>query len=133
MTLSKGFAQLRGATEANYGSLKMPLIRYTRSFRELEREIRPNPRTVEAPEAALETTEDETVKAHPLAWDACARCQLRGAYHDMFHCWGCEEAYHPLCISAIGADKPRDPRYHNFLCPGCAEDNTVLQLLTSDE
>ena len=132
MTPSKSYTQVEGSTEATR-PLMTPLISYTRSIRELERGTRTNPRTVGAPGLALEASEGEMVDAHPLARDVCPNCQLRGAYRDMFHCWGCEEAFHPLCISAIGAEKRRDPRYCNFLCPGCAENNAVLQLLANDE
>ena len=132
-TLSKSFAQLEGSTEDAHRPLMTPLISYTQSFRELKRETRTDPGTVGAPRLALEATKGEICNAHPLAWDVCRNCQLRGAYRDMFHCWGCEEAFHPLCISAIGAKKPRDPRYYDFLCPGCAENNVVLQLLANDE
>ena len=133
MTLSKSFVELETSAETTPRPLRTPLISYTRSFRELERATRTNPRTVGAPGLALEAAEGETSNAHPLAWDVCRNCQLRGAYRDMFHCWGCEEAFHPLCVSAIGAEKCRDPRYYDFLCPGCAENNVVLQLIANDE
>jgi hypothetical protein len=133
MTLSKSFVELEASAGITPRPLRTPLASYTRSFRGLEQETRANPGTVRAPPLALKATENEISKAHPLAWDVCRNCRLRGAYHDMFHCGGCEEAFHPLCISAIGAERRRDPRYHDFLYPGCAENNVVLQLLANDE
>ena len=133
MTPSESSVELEASAETPPRPLRTPLTSYMRSFRELERETRASPGTIRAPRLALEATEGEASSAHPLAWDVCRNCQLRGAYRDMFHCWGCEEAFHPLCISAIGAKKPRDPRYYDFLCPGCAENNVVLQLLANDE
>ena len=133
MTLSRSFVELEASAEATPRPLRTPLASYMRSFRELERETRTSPGAIRAPRLALETTKGEVSRAHPLAWDVCRNCQLRGAYRDMFHCGGCEEAFHPLCVSALGAEKPRDPRYYDFLCPGCAENNVVLQLLANDE
>ena len=133
MTLSRAFAQLRGSTEATSRSLAAPLAFRAQNLGEPARESQPNPRLIDAPELALEATEGETINEHPLAWDAYQNCQLRGEYRDMFHCMGCEKAFHPFCVSTIGAGKPHDPRYYEFLCPSCAENNTVLQLLANDE
>lgn len=133
MTFSRAYAELGSSTEAASRSLGAPLASRTRSYRELAREHQPSPRSTNTPELDLEVKGCEKVNEHPLAWDVCQNCQLRGGYRDMFHCWGWEKAFHPLCISAMSTGKPRDPRYYDFLCPGCAENNAVLQLLANDE
>lgn len=133
ITLSRTYAKLGGSTKAASPRIKSPLASHTRSFTELGHESQTNSRTISAPEHDLKVTEDEAITEHPLAWDVCSNCQLRGRYNDMFHCKSCEKAFHPLCISAQIAAKTHDPRYHDFLCPGCAENNAVLKLLANDE
>ena len=130
---SRAFAQLGGSTKPISPSLAEPLATRTKNFEKLGEETHSSLGTTEAPVLDPEATRDKAISEHPLAWDVCPNCQLRGEYRDMFHCTGCEKAFHPLCISAMGVRKTRDPRYYNFLCPGCAEDNMVLQLLASDE
>ena len=58
---------------------------------------------------------------HPLAWDRCAICRSRGNYRHMFHCDGCEEAFHPGCLARRSPRNHGDPRFISFTCRRCRD------------
>lgn len=55
----------------------------------------------------------------PMAMDKCPRCDTRGNTKEMFHCEGCEEAFHPSCVSRIRPKGTKDPRLETYVCPQC--------------
>lgn len=57
----------------------------------------------------------------PLAWDKCAVCRTRGNYRHMFHCDGCEEAFHPGCLARRSPRNHDDPRFTSFTCRRCRD------------
>lgn len=57
--------------------------------------------------------------ADPVNLNKCAHCEKRGHYSEMFVCEGCENCFHPECVSENLPRDGTDPRFRNYLCPMC--------------
>ena len=65
---------------------------------------------------------------NPLAWDRCAICRSRGNYRHMFHCDGCEEAFHPGCLARKSPRNHDDSRFTSFTCRSCLDQERRAKL-----
>jgi hypothetical protein len=70
--------------------------------------------------AARRTVQTATLDApDPMEWNKCPCCLRRGHAKQMFTCDGCEESFHPKCVTKRLPTNSNDKRYAEFLCPGC--------------
>ena len=65
------------------------------------------------------TNPDTHELADPVDLNRCAHCAKRGHYSEMFVCEGCENSFHPGCVSENPPRDGNDPRFENYLCPMC--------------
>lgn len=55
----------------------------------------------------------------PMNLNKCAHCEKRGHCLDMFVCEGCENSFHPGCVSECLPRDNTDPRFSSYVCPAC--------------
>jgi hypothetical protein len=78
-----------------------------------------HPEEVATTTPVLKTNPPNQEFADPMTLNKCAHCDKRGHYSGMFVCDGCENCFHPGCVSENPPRDDKNPRFEDYLCPMC--------------